>query len=113
MENLNGNPEPQFKRGNKITYKNIDNIPNKQYYYGGHGQSGFVGTVIRVNNYEKIIDCYIMEVTTRGGGTLFMAERDFVEYKLYSLDSFKSMLLKRREYKLKYGTTKWKLKKLQ
>ena len=107
MAKQSGNPRPQFKIGSRVTYKNALNLPNGSYFYGGSNQDGFVGEVLAIGHYNVNIKCYVIVVTTSNYGTLNMIERDFIEFKNPISNPFTIMLLKRREYKLKYGKTKW------
>ena len=106
--------KPVFKKGDNATYKDFKSIRKGQYQFGGSNQHGFVGKVIEVGYYLEQFDCYLLVVTTSSHGTLNMAEIDFVEYYQKSpKDPFAMMLIRRKEFKLKNGTTKWKLKRFQ
>lgn len=116
MENQNGIQKPKFKEGDKITYIDKNLLPNKQYFFGGENLNGYIGTVLRITFYNKENSCYEIEVSNYDNDLYgySMLECEFEEYHIIKkLNPFIIMLIKRKKFKLKYNTTKWKLKELK
>ena len=101
-------PAPKFIVGQQLTYKDINSLPNNGYFFSGASLGGSTGIVASIGYYLSVCKCYDILVSTKNGGYYKMIESEFLEYdKCKELNPFIIMLLKRREYKLKYGKTKW------
>lgn len=72
--------KPKFKAGDKVTYKDRDELPDRKYRYGGENQKGHVGTVREIKSFNKASGCYRISVNSRRGGYFAMLESEFEEY---------------------------------
>ena len=91
--------KPKFKIGDKITYKDLLSLPNKQYYYGGSNHFMNIGTIRNYGRYIQEKGCYVIGVTCNSW-MFTMLESEFLEYdeiKIYN--PFTTMLLKRKQFK--------------
>jgi hypothetical protein len=77
--------EKRFKKGDKVTYKNLKDCVGEygykgEYYYTGDDQGGFVGRIYFYYDYIEDKGCWRIRVTTKDGGQYNMLESEFLEY---------------------------------
>jgi hypothetical protein len=70
--------EKRFSAGDTLTYKAR---PKKGYHHGGDCQAGRKGTLLYFVSYNKLHECWSIEVTVQTGGSYTMLEKDFEEYE--------------------------------
>jgi hypothetical protein len=70
--------EPRFKVGDKVTYKSKKECGGS-YYLGGDDQEGFIGKVIKIQDYCGQHNCYEITVTAKFSN-YEMLECEFKEY---------------------------------
>ena len=91
--------KPKFKIGDKITYKYLEDLENKDYYYKGVCCGGQVGEVVDVLGFNNLQKCYDLQVTNNHG-TYRMCECEFLEYNKFIKPKngyFFDMVVKRRK----------------
>lgn len=73
--------EKRFQVGDKVTYKDTNELPDEKYYYSGNNQKGFVGTIITYLEFKEELNCYKIEVTQEYKNFNYsMLESEFEEY---------------------------------
>ena len=74
--------EKRFQVGDKVTYKDTNELPDEKYYYGGDNQKGFVGTITEYLEFQEELNCYKIEVTQEYEvfNNYSMLESEFEEY---------------------------------
>jgi hypothetical protein len=80
-------PEPRFKVGDTVTYKNREDCTHANgitisYYHGGNEQGGYKGKILEYYDYVPERGCYKMSVRSRTGGAYSMLESEFEEYDI-------------------------------
>jgi hypothetical protein len=71
----------RFQVGDKVTYKDIHELPNEKYFYGGTNQKGYVGTITSYEWFIEERNCYRIQVSTSiTNGYFSMLESEFEEY---------------------------------
>jgi len=92
LEIMKEQKERRFKVGDKVTYKKREDCVKRDggngYYHTGSDQGGYVGTVIKVGDFNAKMDCYNISVSIQGGVTYVMLESEFVEYGLVANNEF-------------------------
>jgi hypothetical protein len=74
--------EQRFQVGDKVTYKDMHELPNEKYFYSGRNQKGYVGTITSYESFIEERNCYRIQVSTSITNFLCfsMLESEFEEY---------------------------------
>ena len=71
--------KPRFKVGDLLTYKDEDTLM-LNYHHGGDNQSGFIGTVKKIKEYDTYKNCFALMVTAKEDYEYKMLENEFEEW---------------------------------
>ena len=73
-------PYPKFNIGQKITFKDTNELEGGDYYYKGSNYGGQKGGVRDIKEYIANKDCYKISVITPAGAWYDMLESEFYEF---------------------------------
>lgn len=75
-------PKPKFKVGDYVTYKDIKDLPNNKYQFGGRNQAGYCKQIVSYGMYLEHHQCFKITVKANSPLDYVMLEYEFKEYDI-------------------------------